>query len=53
MDITMKQTHREQICGCQGEGGGGGLGIWDQQMKTSIYRMEKQQGLLYSTGNYI
>ena len=33
------------------------LGVWDQQMQTIIYRMDKQllwiKVLLYSTGNYI
>ena len=44
----QKQTHRhrEQTYGCQGGGvwGREGLGVWDQQMQTTIYRMEKQQG---------
>ena len=44
----QKQTHRhrEQTCGCQGGEGWGreGLGVWDQQMQTVIYRMDKQQG---------
>ena len=48
LSTKQKQTHRhrEQTCGCQGEGGWGrnGLGVWDQQMQTSIYRMDKQQG---------
>ena len=30
-----------------------GQGVWDQQMQTIIYRMDKQQVLLYSTGDYI
>ena len=34
------QIYREQTCGCQGEGWG--LGVWDQQMQTIIYRMDKQ-----------
>ena len=42
-----KQTHRcrEQTCGCQGRGGGGGKGlrIWDYQLQIIIYRMDKQQ----------
>ena len=29
------------------------LGFGDQQMQTDIYRMDGQQDLLYSTGNYI
>ena len=49
MSISTKQKqthrHREQTCGCQGGGRGReGLGVWDQQMQTSIYRMDKQQG---------
>ena len=45
----QKQTHshREYTCDCQGRGGWGegrtGLGVWDQQMQTIIYRMDKQQ----------
>ena len=37
---------REQTQGCQGEGvgGGDGLGVWDQQTQTVIYKMDKQQG---------
>ena len=59
MNLPMKQKqthrHREQTCGCQGEGGvgGDGLRIWDQQMQTIIYRVDKQQGPTYSTRNYI
>ena len=31
-----------------------GLGGWDQQMQTIIYKTDKQQGpTVYSTGNYI
>ena len=43
----MYMPYREQTGGCQGGGGWGrnGLGIWDSQMQTSIYRMDKQQGL--------
>ena len=42
----QKQTHRhkEQTYGCQGGEGREGLGVWDQQMQTIIYRMDKQQG---------
>ena len=46
--MKQKQTHRyrEQICGCQGEGGQKreGMGVWDQQMPTIIHRMDKKQG---------
>ena len=41
----QKQTHRhrEQICGCQGERKEwDGLEVWDQQMQTITYRMDKQ-----------
>ena len=47
MNISMKHRHGEQTCGCQGGGGGGGRegsGALDQQMRTSIHRMDKQQG---------
>ena len=50
MNISMKQKqthrHREQTCGCQGGEAQGrdGLGVWDQQMQTIIYKMDKQQG---------
>ena len=44
--MKEKQTHREQTCGCQWEGewGWDKLGVWDQQMQTIIYSMDKQQG---------
>ena len=43
---TERDRHREQTCGCQGGGGWerDKLGVWDQQMQTIIYRMDKQQG---------
>ena len=47
MNLSMKKKqthrHREQTCGCQG-GGRDGVGVWGQQMQTSIYRRDKQQG---------
>ena len=57
LPTKQKQTHRhtEQTCGCQGGGGWekDGVGGCGQQMQTITYRMDKQQVLLYSTGNYI
>ena len=48
ISTKQKQTHRrrEQTCGCQGGGGWGkdGVGVWDQQMQTITYKMDKQQG---------
>ena len=49
MTLSMKQKqnwgHREQTGGCQGGWWETvGLGVWDQQMQTGIYRMDKQQG---------
>ena len=48
MNISMKQTHRhrEQICGYQGgrKSGREGFRVWDQQIQTSIHRMDRQQG---------
>ena len=48
ISLKQEQTHRprEQTCGCQ-EGGGvveGWLGVWEQQMQTIIYTLDKQQG---------
>ena len=48
MNLTTekKQTHGhgEQTCGYQGRGrlGREGLGVWDEQRQTVIYRMDKQ-----------
>ena len=50
MNLATKQKqthrHREQTCGFQGGRGQGreDLGVWDQQMQTIMYRMDKQQG---------
>ena len=50
MNLSMKQKqthrHREQTCGCQGGEGWEReeLGVWDKQMQTIIYRMDKQKG---------
>ena len=43
---SQTHRHREQTCGCQGgeRVGRGRLGVWDQQTKTIIQRMDKQQG---------
>ena len=42
-------------CGCQGGGWGReGLRVWDQQLQTIIYRMDKhQRPIVYSTCIYI
>ena len=59
MNLSMKQKqtqrHRDQTCGCQGREGQGrdGLGIWDQQMQTIIYKTDKQQGLTVQYKDYI
>ena len=42
------QTYIENV-GCQGVGGGLGVWVWNQQKQTVIYRVDKQQILLYST----
>ena len=44
MKEKQKQGHREQTGGCQGGGGWERdvLGVWDQQIQTIIYRMDKQ-----------
>ena len=44
--IYKRDSRIEQSCGYQGGSGWGwnGLGVWDQQMRTGIYRMDRQQG---------
>ena len=44
--IYKRDSQIEQSCGYQGGSGWGwnGLGVWDQQMRTGIYRMDRQQG---------
>lgn len=44
MNLFSKQTHRliEQTYGCQEGRGKNKLGVWDQQMQTITYRMDKQ-----------
>ena len=42
---TESGTQRIDLCLSRGGGWGkDGLGVWDQQMQTGIYRMDKQQG---------
>ena len=49
MNLSVKQKqsykYREQTWDCQGvgESGRAGLGVWDQQTQTIIYRLDKQQ----------
>ena len=46
--ITQKQIHRHrgQTCGCQGgwREEAGRIGVWDEQLPTIVYRMDKSQG---------
>ena len=48
LSTKQKRTHRhgEQTWGCQRERvwGKDGLGVWDQQMQTITYKLDKQQG---------
>ena len=48
MNLSAKQTqthrHRGPTCACQGGGGEGWTGVWDQQMQTVAYGMDGQQG---------
>ena len=46
LSTKQKKTHRyrEQTCGCQvGWWQREGLGVWGQQMKATMYRMDRQQ----------
>ena len=40
----QKETHKLVVAKGQERWGRDGLGVWDQQMQSSIYRMDKQQG---------
>ena len=44
MSLATKWKQREQTCGYQWKGGREGLEVWDEQRKTVIYMMAKQQG---------
>ena len=51
LSTKQKQTHghREQTCSVtkvEGKQGRVGLGVWDRQMQTIMYRMDKQQSLI-------
>ena len=62
MNLSMKQKqthrHRKQTNGYQRGKveGRDKLGVWDQQIQTTIYKIDKQQDptcRMYNTGNYI
>ena len=53
---TETHRHREQICGCQGWGGGGEGMDWEfgiSRCKLLYIGWINNKVLLYSTGNYI
>ena len=55
MNLTTKQKQTEQTCGCQGEGGGGGMD-WEfgvSRCKLLYIEWINSEVLLYCTGNYI
>ena len=53
--MNISTEHKEKTCGCQGGCGGGRekLRVWGEQIQTVTYRIDKQQGPLYSPGNYV
>ena len=58
MNLFKKQktdSQRKQIYGYQrGKGGERDkLGVWDEHIHTAIYKIDKQQDILYGTGNGI
>ena len=60
MNLSMKQTqthrHREQTCGCQEGGWGGGGMKWEfgvSRCKLLYTEWINNKVLLYSTGSYI
>ena len=50
---TDSQLQKTKVYGYQrGKGGRYKLGVWDQNIQTTIYKINNKV-LLYSTGNYI
>ena len=51
---TDSQTSKTNLWLPKGKRGGGRdkLGVWDQQIHTTIYKTDNQQDLLYSTGSF-
>ena len=41
---TDSQTQKTNLWLPKGKGGGDKLGVWDQQIQTTIYKIDKQQG---------
>lgn len=41
-DTNERMYETEQNCGCQAVQAGNGLEVWDSQMRTIIYRMDKK-----------
>ena len=58
MNLSMKQEkthrHREEACGCQvgAVEAESWNGRWEQQMRTSICRMDKQHPTVHHRGQY-
>ena len=59
MNLYTKQRqihrHRKKTCSYQkGSGGGDKLGVWDEQIHTTTYKIDNKQrkDLLYSTDKY-
>ena len=57
LSAEKKQSHGlgEQTCGCQGEGGGGGMDLEFGVSRCKLLHLEQisNEIPLYSTGNYI
>ena len=52
--IYKTEMDSEQTCGCQGGGGElDELRVWGQQTETIKFKMDSNEVLLCSTGNYI
>ena len=42
---TQTHRHRKQTYGCQrGKGGRDKLGVWDEEIQTTVYKIVKWQG---------
>ena len=55
LSTRQKQTnrHKEQTCGCQGDGGGMDWEFGISRCKLLYIEWKNNKVLLYSTGNYI
>ena len=49
-DSQVQETNQWSPVGRWNQGGL--VGVWDEETQTIMYKVDKQQDVLYSTGNY-